>query len=70
MYVEEQAHGSADDRGAEAVGGVRRAEDVAREVAQNRGCLTASIQLNWLQTGYRQDVAWGPPIRFVYWSAE
>jgi len=31
---------------------------------------TASIQLNWLQTGYRQDVAWGPAIRFVYWSAE
>jgi len=35
-YVEEQAHGSADDRGARAVGSGRKAEDVAREVGVSK----------------------------------
>ena len=32
MYVEEQAHGSTDDRGSETSGGGTKVEDVAREV--------------------------------------
>jgi predicted RecB family nuclease len=34
-------------------------------------CRQIAIQKDDLsQTGYPQDVAWGPAIRFVYWSAE
>ena len=40
-YVEEQAHGGADDRGAEATGGGRKAEDVAREVGVSKHTIYA-----------------------------
>ncbi len=41
MYVEEQAQGSADDRGTEASRGGRKLEDVAREVGVSKHTLYA-----------------------------
>src|SRR6266446_1592216 len=40
-YVEEPAHGGADDRGAEAVGGGRKADDVARGVGVSKHTIYA-----------------------------
>ena len=40
-YVEEQSHGSADDRGAEATGNGTQAEDVAREVGVSKHTIYA-----------------------------